>query len=298
MKFKNIVIIVVTVLVVGCIGFSSVYTVKSGQEVVIQRFGQYQSTVVKPGINFKIPFADEATLVDVSQIYRMEFGFTTVEDQVYTDVLSESIMLTGDENIAMVETIVQYQIEDSMDYLFEVDDVEGTLRVVAESTIRRGIANYTLDDALTENKLMIQQDIATQLQSVMNKYKSGIRIVSVQLQDVNPPTAVDAAFKDVAGAKEDKTSYINEANSYKNEILPNARGEAAKKLSEAEAYKTTRIEEAKGDVASYNQLYDKYLEGTSTTRTRLYLEMMQEILPDMNIYIMDDDSSMKLFDMK
>ena len=297
MKIKNIAIGIIIVLILASTILSSVYTVNSGQEVVIKRFGEYYTTVTKPGINFKMPFVDEKTVVDVSQVYRMEFGFITLEENQYQDVLSESLMLTGDENIAMVETIVQYQIENSENYLFEVDDVEGTLRVVAESAIRRGIANYTLDDALTENKFVIQQDIQEVLQGIMDKYNSGIRIVNVQLQDVNPPVEVDAAFKDVAGAKEDKTSYINEANAYKNEVIPNARGEASKKLSEAEGYKTKRIEEAKGDVAAYTQLYEKYLDGKETTRTRLYLEMMQEILPDMNIYVMDDNSSMKLFDM-
>ena len=297
---KKVLIPVVTLAVVGMLALSSVYTLKSGQEAVVQRFGAYQGTVTTPGINFKIPLVDKATIVDVSQIYRLEFGFNTVQtrDGEYAeDDLTSSLMLTSDENIAMVETIVQYQIDNSKDYLFQVDDVVGTLEVVAESAIRRGIASYTLDDALTENKSMIQQDIMTELQGICDKYNSGIRIVGVQLQDVNPPIEVDAAFKDVAGAREDKNSFINEANAYKHDKIPTARGEAQTKLNDAQGYKTQRIEEAKGDVAAYTQLYEKYLEGTQTTRTRLYLEMMQEILPNMEIYIMDDSNSMKLFDM-
>ena len=297
MKMKNIAIAVCSLALIAVVGLSSLYTVKSGQEVVIQRFGGYYTTVNTPGINFKVPFVDKATIVDVNQIHRLEFGLSTVGTESYEDDLSASLMLTSDENIAMVETIVQYQIENSKDYLFQVDDVEGTLKVIAESAIRRGIASYTLDDALTENKSQIQGAILDDLQSICDKYKSGIRIVAVQLQDVNPPAEVDAAFKDVAGAREDKNSYINEANTYVSEVIPKARGEAATMISGAKAYKTKRSEEAKGDVAAYNQLYERYLEGEGTTRTRLYLEMMQEVLPDMQIFIMDDSSSMKLFDM-
>ncbi len=298
---RNIVISAIVVFFLVILLFSSMFTVTSGQEVVIQRFGAYQTTITTPGINFKIPFVDKATVVDVNQIYRMEFGFNSIENSdgfdYFEDDFDSSLMLTQDENIAMVETIVQYQIVDPVKYLFEVDDVEGTLRVVAESSIRRGIASYSLDDALTENKSLIQQDIMLDLQEICDKYNSGIRIVGVQLQDVNPPIEVDDAFKDVAGAREDKTSYINEANAYANDVIPTARGEAAAMINSAEAYKAQRVEEAKGDVAAYTQLYAKYLEGVETTRTRLYLEMMQEILPNMQIYVMDDENGMKLFNL-
>lgn len=292
----------ILILIVGIVlASASIYTLTTGQEAVVQRFGAYYQTVVTPGINLKIPFVDKATIVDVNQIYRLEFGFKTVVDdagnEYFVDDFETSLMLTSDENLAIVETSIQYQIDNSRDFLFEVDDIVGTLAVVAESTIRRGIASFTLDDALTENKSMIQQSIMSDLQNICDKYQSGIRIVGVQLQDVNPPAEVDESFKDVAGAREDKNSYINEANAYKEDVIPTARGEAAAMLSDAQAYKTQRVEEAKGDVAAYTQLYEKYLEGTETTSTRLYLEMMQQVLPNMEIYIMDDENSMKLFSM-
>lgn len=298
---KGIIIAVAAVILLAILGFGSVYTLNTGQEAVIQRFGKYINTVTTAGINYKIPFIDKKTVVDVNSVHRIEFGFNTVQegdDPLYQDDFKTSKMLTGDENIAIVETIVQYQIKNSQDYLFQVDNIESTLRTVAESTIRRVVANHTLDEALTENKSTIQSEIMVDLQAICDKYSSGIKIVGVQLQDVNPPLEVDAAFRDVAGAREDKNSYINEANAYKNEIIPTARGEAATVVNDASAYETNRIESAKAAVTAYQQLYAEYQKGTDITRSRMYLEAMQDILKGVDIYIMDDKNDMKMFNME
>ncbi len=297
----NVAKLVVLVIFLVITGFSTIYTINTGQEAVVQRFGAYVTTVSKPGINFKVPFIDKVTIVDVNMIHRIEFGFETESYDPYNPVYNDSVnsrMLTSDENIAVVETIVQYQVQDSYNYLFNVDDMIGTLKVIGESTIRRVIGSHTLDEALTENKSEIQQEIFTDLQAVCDKYESGLRIVGVQLQDVNPPTEVDEAFRDVAGAKEDKVAYINEANAYQSEILPLARGSAAEVLGAAEAYANNRVEAAKAEVVAYEELYKVYLGGQETTRTRIYLETINEVLSGVNIYIMDDENSMKLFDIK
>ena len=307
---KFIAILVAAFIVIG--GLNSVYTIKTGEEAVIQRFGKYIDTVSTAGINFKIPFVDKKTIVDVNTVYRMEFGFTTVDndmdfstvrpdmsvDNAYIDDFQTSKMLTGDENIAIVETIIQYQIKNSYEYLFRVDDVEGSIRTVAESIIRRVIANHTFDEALTENKSAIQMEIMRDLQQIYDEYECGIKIVGVQLQDVNPPKEVDAAFRDVAGAREDKNSYINEANAYKNEIIPKARGEAVSLINEAQAYANNRVESAKAAVTAYEQLYEEYLNGKEVTRSRMYFETLQEVLNGVDIYIMDEDKSVKMFNMK
>lgn len=305
-KTKIITIIAVILAVVGITSLNAVYTINTGEEAVIQRFGKHIDTVANPGINFKLPFVDKKTIVDVNSVHRMEFGFTTVNDSSYDgnmdmefqDDFTTSKMLTSDENIAIVETIIQYQIKNSSDYLFRVDDIDGTLRTVSESSIRRVIANHTLDEALTENKSGIQSEIMQDLQEICDKYECGVKIVGVQLQDVNPPQEVDAAFRDVAGAREDKNSYINEANAYKNEIIPAARGEAASLINEADAYATNRVESAKASVTAYEQLYEEYLNGTDVTRARMYLEALQEVLKGVDIYIMDDENSMKLFNIE
>ena len=296
---------VLVVVVAALLLLNAVYTVNTGQEVVIQRFGRYITTVTKSGINYKIPFIDQKTVVDVSTVRRMEFGFTTTgqEDGSYSYDTPDGVdhpdakMITGDENIALVETIIQYQVKDSVNYLFQVNDNLGTLRTIAESTIRRIIASHTLDEALTENKSTIQNEIMVDLQALCDKYNSGIKIVGVQLQDVNPPAAVDEAFRDVAGAREDKNAYINEANAYRNEVLPTARGEAATMINNAQAYATNRVEEAKAAVTAYTQLYAEYLKGTEVTRSRMYLETLQQVLKGVDIYIMDDQNGMKLFEM-
>lgn len=305
MNTKNVKIIVISglaIIIVAILGLSSIYTINTGQEAVIQRFGKYVNTITKPGINYKIPFIDKKTIVDVNNVQRIEFGFSTVDadknSPEYADDFKASKMLTGDENIAVVETIVQYQIKNSQDYLFQVDNITSTLQTVAESTIRRVVANHTLDEALTENKSAIQSEIMVDLQAICDKYSSGIKIVGVQLQDVNPPPEVDVAFRDVAGAREDKNSYINEANAYKNEVIPTARGEAATLINNASAYETNRIESAKAAVTAYKQLYTEYLKGTDITRSRMYQEAMQEVLKGVDIYIMDDKNDMKMFNME
>lgn len=301
---KRILLAAGLIVLLAILGLGSVYTLNTGQEAVIQRFGKYVDTVTKPGINYKIPLVDHKTIVDVNSVHRLEFGFATAPgageggEQQYIDDFNASKMLTGDENIAVVETIVQYQIKNPQDYLFQVDNMDSTLRTVAESTIRRVVANHTLDEALTENKSTIQSEIMVDLQAICDKYSSGIKIVGVQLQDVNPPPEVDEAFRDVAGAREDKNSYINEANAYKNEVIPTARGEAATLVNNASAYATNRMASAEATVTAYEQLYEEYLKGTEVTRSRMYLEAMQEVLKGVEIYIMDDQNSMKLFDMK
>lgn len=300
-KMKTVVILVVCLMAAAVLALNSVYTINTGQEVVIRRLGRYIGTETKPGINYKIPIIDQKTVVDVNAVHRMEFGFVTNEnydgDQQYSDDFAASKMLTGDENIAIVETIIQYQVKNSVDYLFQVDDIDSTLRTVSESAIRRVVANHTLDEALTENKSTIQSEIMTDLQAICDKYSSGIKIVGVQLQDVNPPPEVDEAFRDVAGAREDKNSYINEANAYKNEIIPTARGEVATLVNEANAYASNRVESAKASVTAYSQLYAEYLNGTEVTRSRMYLETLQDVLKGVDIYIMDDQNGMKLFEM-
>jgi len=283
-----------TVIVVIIILSKGFYTVDSGEEAVVLRFGKHVETVTTSGLKWKIPFADKVYKVKVSEVKRLEFGFRTVKEGAaaeYEDVHAESLMLTGDENLINVETIVQYRIVDIEKFLFEVTRGEDALRVAAEATIRRVIANHPMDAALTEDKLSIQQEIRDDLQAICDSYHLGISITAVQLQDVYPPVEVNDAFKDVASAREDRTSYINQAETYANEIIPRARGNAAETINQAEAYKERRIAEATGDVALFNSILAEYKQGKGVTRTRLYLEMMEEILPGIQVYIVDEQGN-------
>jgi membrane protease subunit HflK len=228
----------------------------------------------------------------------MEFGFTTTKDvepgsllSYDTSLSNDPLMLTADENLVNVETIVQFRISDSKKFLFNVDDQFGTLNTIAVSTIRRSIANNVLDEVLTDNKVGIQQEIRDDLQGICDNYGIGLQITAVQLQDVYPPEEVDDSFKDISRAKADKESKINEAVSYENKVIPDARGEASKLISEAEAYKEDRIRRANGDVANFNAVYEKYVLGKEVTRKRLYIETLEEVLPGKEIYIVGDDGN-------
>jgi membrane protease subunit HflK len=206
-------------------------------------------------------------------------------------------MLTGDENIVSAEAIVQYKIKDPVNYLFNIILPEQTVRSAAEATLRQVIGERKIDEALTVGKYEIQEETKRLLQELLDSYKAGILIVAVQLQDVNPPKEVQDAFKDVASAKEDKSRYINQAQGYRNDLIPKARGEAVKMTKEAEGYKIERIKKAEGDVAKFNSILTEYKKGEYITQARLYLETMEEIFPNMNKVIVDLEENQSLINL-
>jgi membrane protease subunit HflK len=301
MKIGPITILVVVLALWLATGF---YTVDSegGEAAVVLRFGNHVNTVYDAGLHWHLPAPIETIEKErLKEIRTIEIGYRTLkmgsasEYSEYTTVPDEARMLTQDENLVDVETVIQYEIIDVEAYIFNVDDQEGTMTISAESAIRRVVANHTLDEVLTDNKSTIQSEIMLDLQSICDLYDMGIQINTVVLQDVVAPQEVDAAFKDVANAREDKASYINEAETYANEILPQARGNAAEMVNKAEAYKEKRIAEAKGDVANFLAVLEKYELGEEVTRTRMYIETMEEILPGMSKYIVSSDDGMIKF---
>jgi len=290
--------VVVFIIMIVLWLLSGLYTVKSGEEAVVLRFGKHVKTVYKAGLSWHLPNPiEKVVLVNISEVRRLEFGFRTTKEGSstqaanYVSIPEQSLMITGDENLVNVEVAIQYRITDTVKYLFNVDDPILTLTLASESSIRRAIANNSLDEVLTENKFSIQQEIRDDLQSICDKYSLGIGITAVQLQDVYPPTQVDNAFKDVSNAREDRTSFINKAESYQNEIIPKARGNAAEALNKAFAYKERRISEANGDVANFVQILERYALGKEVTRSRMYLETMEEILPGIEKYIVNGDGN-------
>ncbi len=288
---------VLIVFLLFALFFNGIYKLEDGEEAVITRFGKYLTTETGGGLKLKIPFVDKKYIINTAEIRRMEFGYeTTVQGDTqryaeYKDIVEDKLMITGDENLVNVMTSIQYRIVNARDYLFNVDDPNSTLNIVAVSTIRRSVANNTLDDVLADNKNAIMQEIKTDLQQICDSYGIGVQITQVLLQDVDPPEEVDDAFKDIVRAQLDKESKINEAVSYENRIIPEAKGLASKLISEAEAYRANRINTAKGDVANFEQVYAKYKDAKEITRTRMYLETMAEILKDVEIYIMKEDGS-------
>ena len=265
--------------------FTGVYTVGPDEVGVVQRFGKYDRTV-QSGLNYHMPFPIETVKTPkVTEVKRIEVGFRTVGKNQYRTVERESLMLTGDENIVDAELIVQYKIKEPINYLFNFIGPELTMREAAEASLRTVVGRHNIDEALTSGKLMIQEETKELLQSILDKYETGAQVVAVQLQDVSPPKQVIDAFKDVASAKEDKNRMINEAEGYRNDIIPKARGEAQAMIREAEGFRESRIAMAEGDVAKFKAILKEYSKAKDVTRERLYLEAMEEILPGLEKYI-------------
>jgi len=265
--------------------FTGVYTVGPDEVGVVQRFGKYDRTV-QSGLNYHMPFPIETVKTPkVTEVKRIEVGFRTVGKNQYRTVERESLMLTGDENIVDAELIVQYKIKEPINYLFNFVGPELTMREAAEASLRTVVGRHNIDEALTSGKLMIQEETKELLQSILDKYETGAQVVAVQLQDVSPPKQVIDAFKDVASAKEDKNRMINEAEGYRNDIIPKARGEAQAMIREAEGFREARIARAEGDVAKFKAILKEYSKAKDVTRERLYLEAMEEILPGIEKYI-------------
>ena len=261
------------------------YSVGPDEVGVVQRFGKY-NRVVSSGLNYHIPYPIETVKTPkVTEVKRIEIGFRTVGKNQYRTIEQESLMLTGDENIVDAELIVQYKIKDPIDYLFNFIGPELTLREASEASLRTVIGRHNIDEALTSGKLMIQEETKELLQIILDKYETGVIVVAVQLQDVSPPKQVIDAFKDVASAKEDKNRMINEAEGYRNDVIPKARGEAQAMIRESEGFRESRIKRAEGDVAKFKAIVKEYTKAKEVTKERLYLEAMEEILPGIDKYI-------------
>jgi membrane protease subunit HflK len=261
------------------------YVVGPDEVGVVQTFGKH-TRVTQSGLNYHLPYPIETVQTPkVTEVKRVEIGFRTMGNNQYRTIEKESLMLTGDENIVDAELIVQYKIKDAASYLFNFVEPVLTVREAAEASLRTVIGKHKIDEALTSGKFLIQEETKDLLQSILDKYGSGVLVVAVQLQDVSPPKQVRAAFKDVASAKEDKNRMINQAEGYRNDIIPKARGEAQAMISEAEGFREARVSRAEGEVAKFNAMLVEYKKAKVVTRKRLYLETMEEILPNINKYI-------------
>ena len=267
---------------------TGVYIVGPDEVGVVQTFGKY-SRAAQSGLNYHFPYPIETVSTPkVTEVKRIEIGFRTVGNKQYQTVERESLMLTGDENIVDAEMIVQYRIKDPVAYTFNFIEPELTVREASEASLRTVIGRHNIDEALTSGKFMIQEETKKLVQSILDKYSTGILVVAVQLQDVSPPEQVIAAFKDVASAKEDKNRMVNQAEGYRNDVIPKARGEAQAKIREAEGYKQARIARAEGDVAKFSAILKEYRKAKGVTETRMYLETVEEVLQNKEKIIVPD----------
>jgi membrane protease subunit HflK len=267
---------------------SGIYVVGPDQVGVVQTLGKY-SRAAQSGLNYHFPYPFErVSTPKVTEVKRIEIGFRTVGKNQYQTINRESLMLTGDENIVDAEMIVQYRIKDPVAYTFNFIEPELTVRQASEASLRTVVGRHNIDEALTSGKFMIQEEAKELIQTILDKYNTGILVVAVQLQDVSPPEQVISAFKDVASAKEDKNRMVNQAEGYRNDIIPKARGEAQAEIREAEGYKKARIARAEGDVSKFNAVLKEYRKSKTVTETRLYLETAEEILSNREKIIVPD----------
>jgi len=287
------ILVVVLIIIVVQVVYSSFYTIKPGERGVVLRFGEYSKTA-SPGLNFKIPLVDSVIKVDIETVRKEEFGFRTKvpgQKSIYQreGFDAESLMLTADKNVIDVEWIVQYKVQDPFNFLFKVEDVRQAVRDVSETAVRRVIGNMDFDYVLS-NREILASLTDKELQAELDNYEAGVKIVTVQLQDVNPPDAVKPAFNEVNEADQDMKRLVNEAEEAYNRVIPKARGEALQIVEEASGYLAQRVNESKGDTARFLAIMKEYQAAKDVTRKRMYLETMEEILPSVtDIYVIDKE---------
>ena len=288
-------ILISCLILVGLAAWSAFYTVPSDSVAVVQRFGKYLKDV-PPGLHFKLPLGvDAVTIVPVKRQLKQEFGFTTpgATDpyQSPRDGEKETQMVTGDLNAALVEWVVQYRISDPVKFLFEVREPSETLRYVSESVMREVVGDRTVDEVITIGRQEIETEALIKMQALATKYEMGISIDQVQLKNINPPQPVQESFNEVNQAQQEKEKLINEARRDYNKVIPLAEGEKDQRIREADGYSLKRINEAEGDVARFNALLAEYTKAPEVTRRRIYIETLQDVMPDIRSKIIVDEQT-------
>jgi membrane protease subunit HflK len=276
---------IIGLLIALFLAWQGFYIVAPDEQGVVKRFGRVVR-ITPPGPHFKIPLIESVLIPKVTKLHRIEVGFRSTA-QGTTTVPREALMLTGDENILSVELIVQFRIKDAQEFLFNVADMGETIMKATEASIRQVVGQSHIDEALTTGKAEIQESTQQLLQQILDDYRAGIQVAAIQLQDVDPPEQVVGAFKDVASAKEDKEKLINEAQGYRNDIIPKAKGEAAQMINQAQAYAQSRVRRAEGEADRFNRTLKEYQQAKPVIRKRIYLETMEAVLPGMNKIIID-----------
>ena len=286
----------VGLIVAAVVGFGALYQVQPEEVGVVLRFGRYVRAT-DPGLRAKIPFAETVLKVPVQRQLKQEFGFRTMEPGIRTqyaafdrDATEESMMLTGDLNVAVVEWIVQYRVADPYLYLFKVRNLEDTFRAMNEAIMREVVGDRTVTEVLTVGRQEIESRVEGRLQDLANQYEMGITIDQVVLQDVNPPDPVKPSWDEVNQAQQQRDRMINEARAEYNRVIPRARGEAEQTVLQAEGYSLDRVNRAEGEATRFEAVQAAYRLAPEVTRRRLYLETMQRILPRVGrkLYVDED----------
>jgi membrane protease subunit HflK len=292
LKYGSIALLILILLA------TTLFQIQPEEVGVITRFGKYVRKV-EPGLNLKVPIIEKLYKVAVERQQKEEFGFRTTSPGVRSEytkegTLDESLMLTGDLNLADVEWVVQYRIEDPYSFLFRVRDPVVALRDISEASMREIVGDRTVNEVLTVGRADIATTVQQKIQELCIEYSLGIRIEQVVLQDVNPPDPVKDAFNDVNQAQQERETLINQARSEYNKVIPRARGQAEETIQRAEGYATERVNNALGEASRFNALYLEYVKAPEVTKRRIYLETMEEILPRAGNKIITDESGNNL----
>ncbi len=279
-------------VIIGIWLFSGFTQIGPSEVGLVKRFGAQVGTM-DPGIHWHLPWPVESvTTVDVLTRRTENIGFRTISpppNPQYQSVPDEALMLTGDGNIVWIDSVVQYEVADPVKFAFNVRDPSLVVRNAVEAILREQAAQRDLDPILTTERDVMAQDVEQQLKEILDNYNTGIRVVTVKLQDVKPPEEVRAAFDDVNSARQDKETVINEAQAYRNDRVPRARGDAAEILEQAEAYRAQTVNQAEGGVARFDNVVQEYKTGDkSVTIERLYIEAMEEIVPNLKPLIVTE----------
>lgn len=284
---KSLVVIAAAIVVTIWMA-SGLYIVDEGNHGVETRFGKYIG-ITQSGLHWHIPAPiEQVNIVNVKQQRFIEVGYRSAgSEQMTGSVPKEALMLTKDENYVDVRLAVQYQVKDAKDFIFNIVNPAATLKQVTESAQRGVIGGSTMDFVLTEGRSEIVTQIKKEIQDVMDSYKSGIQITSVNLQDAQPPEQVQNAFADAIKAREDEQRLINEAEAYSNDVVPKARGAAARKMQEAEGYKEQVIAQAEGETSRFSKLFAEYSKAPDITRKRLYIESMETVFSEASTVMVD-----------
>jgi membrane protease subunit HflK len=264
------------------------YTVNPDEQGIVKTFGAY-SRQTGPGIGYHLPWPIET--VDTPKVTaqnQINIGISGQASRSSREGLEESLMLTGDENIVQIEFTVFWLIRDAPEFLFNVEDVQGTIKAVAESAMREVVGRNNLQRILTEDRSKIQLEVQQLMQSTLDAYKAGVTVVRLNLQDVGVPTDVVEAFRDVQAARADAEKFRNEAETYRNQTVPRAQGESAQIRQAAEAYKAQTVAQAQGEAQRFLSVYEQYRLAPDVTRERIYLETMERVMRGVNKIIVDD----------
>ena len=273
------------------------YQIEPEEVGVVLRFGKYVRTS-EPGLHFKIPYVEAMERVPVQRQLKQEFGFRTTAAGIRTEyagqqqaLADESVMLTGDLNVAVVEWIVQYRVDDPYEYLFKVRNLEETFRAMNEAVMRETVGDRTVTEVVTVGRQEIETTVEDRLQTLTEQYQMGIAIDQVVLQDVNPPDPVKPSWDEVSQAQQQRDRLINEALAEYNAVIPRARGEAEQAILQAEGYALDRVNRAQGEATRFAAIEAAYRAAPNVTRRRMYLETMQRILPAVGRKVFVDEGA-------